>query len=128
MTMFAQVTRDDSDSVDLCSEREIVKGVTAHASGLLYVVEANGSAFVDVTSPADRIRALVVREVASTEHAPSSGPSLPGVAVVVDESQYRCEQEAEDELLVADGFLSRLIAAAKEQPPAADWEQELDEL
>jgi hypothetical protein len=36
--------------------------------------------------------------------------------------------EPEDQLLIASGILPDLIADARQQPPASDWEQELDAL
>jgi len=38
------------------------------------------------------------------------------------------EEEPEDTILAASTVLRRLVAQARQEPPSADWERELDEL
>ncbi|NOT60300.1 MAG: hypothetical protein HOP19_08755 [Acidobacteria bacterium] len=38
------------------------------------------------------------------------------------------DSEPEDALLIESGILTTLVSRAKQEPPTADWRQELDEL
>jgi hypothetical protein len=53
--------------------------------------------------------------------------SFAQIELIIDNLLNR-EEEPEDAILAASGVLKQLIAQARQEPPSADWERELDEL
>jgi len=53
--------------------------------------------------------------------------SFAQIELIIDNLLNR-EEEPEDAILAASGVLKQLITQARQEPPSADWERELDEL
>ena len=53
--------------------------------------------------------------------------SFAQMELIIDNLLNR-EEEPEDAILAASAILKRLVAQAQQEPPSADWEQELNEL
>ena len=134
MSDIVFIFRDSSDTVDLCSEQQLVREISSHAPSLFPAVRADESAALTLAYlPPKNDRALhgeidpdLGRFLESSLWAQPSQPSAIGL-LLIDNLRNR-DDEPEDSILAAPGILPGLIAQARKVPPSTDWERDLDEL